>query len=365
MPLRDGNSLGSGVLVHKNEKYGVVVTNHHVVRGQQGTITIVFSDGFQSAGQLLKVDPDWDLAAVAVWRPDAEPVAISDEPPRPGDLLTIAGYGSGAYRVQSGRCTQYFSPGNNLPNELVELAAAARQGDSGGPIFNSRGELAGVLFGEGGGKTIGSYGGRVDRFLADVIPQVDRGLSRSRDEMIAEVQPPRGSGATVVDVREGLPEVASAPRPLPRDDWRSIPREEPSAPRIAAKPGPPENSEAEQPSEGSRKWPAIHTPEERQGESLAAATRGESPLFTTAEGDAARLFANEPRTPDEPIGYEAAAQPEQNSTGDQATAQVFSWADLAGPTPWEQTKSVLAMIGGLVVLVQVMRVFGHFRRQPE
>ena len=30
---------------------------------------------------------------------------------------------------------------------MLELSAAARDGDSGGPIFNSHGELAGVLFG--------------------------------------------------------------------------------------------------------------------------------------------------------------------------------------------------------------------------
>jgi hypothetical protein len=49
--------------------------------------------------------------------------------------------------------------------EIVELSAAARHGDSGGPILNSRGEIAGVLFGEGGGRTDGSYCGRVQKFL--------------------------------------------------------------------------------------------------------------------------------------------------------------------------------------------------------
>ncbi len=48
---------------------------------------------------------------------------------------------------------------------------AARQGDSGGPIFNARGEVAGVLFGSNdsfftGQYTLGSYCGRVRRFVA-------------------------------------------------------------------------------------------------------------------------------------------------------------------------------------------------------
>ena len=50
---------------------------------------------------------------------------------------------------------------------MVEVAVSARQGDSGGPIFNSRGELAGVLFGEGHGRTSGSYCGRVRWFLVE------------------------------------------------------------------------------------------------------------------------------------------------------------------------------------------------------
>ena len=72
--------------------------------------------------------------------------------------------------MTSGRCTQYLAPGVDFPHEMVELAAEARQGDSGGPIFNQRGELAGVLFGSGPGYTSGSYGGRVLKFLATVVP---------------------------------------------------------------------------------------------------------------------------------------------------------------------------------------------------
>ena len=54
-------------------------------------------------------------------------------------------------------------PVRDWPVEMVELSAAARKGDSGGPILNSRGELAGVLFGAGFGRTTGSYCGRGPR----------------------------------------------------------------------------------------------------------------------------------------------------------------------------------------------------------
>ena len=167
---KDGISYGSGTLVDSRGQFGLVVTNWHVIRDAAGHITVEFPDGFKSAAQVAKTDKDWDLAALSISRPNATPVPVSAAAPQPGEPLTIAGYGSGDYRMASGQCTQYLAPGIDLPYEMVELSAEARQGDSGGPIFNQKGELAGVLFGSGPGYTSGSYGGRVLRFLTSVVP---------------------------------------------------------------------------------------------------------------------------------------------------------------------------------------------------
>ncbi len=168
VPERDGASLGSGALVAVNESSGLVLTNWHVVRDAAGQITVIFPDGFRSGAYLLRTDREWDLAALAIRRPNVAPIVISTVAPRPGDELTIAGYGSGPYRAVTGRCTQYVSPGDNQPFEMIELSAPARNGDSGGPILNSRGELAGVLFGSSFGRTAGSYCGRLKWFLNTV-----------------------------------------------------------------------------------------------------------------------------------------------------------------------------------------------------
>lgn len=174
VPERGSTSYGSGTLVDVQGEHGLVVTNWHVVSDAVRAPTVLFADGFRSLASVVKSDRDWDLAALAIWRPPVEPVALATQPPRPGEMLAIAGYGKGPYRLASGRCTNYLSPNTRLPREMVELAAAARQGDSGGPIFNGRGELAGVLWGEGGGYTMGSYCGRVRLFLAGVIPDGPR-----------------------------------------------------------------------------------------------------------------------------------------------------------------------------------------------
>ncbi|MGY8731313.1 MAG: hypothetical protein ACKVK0_04205, partial [Pirellulales bacterium] len=70
--------------------------------------------------------------------------------------------------------SQYVSPGINQPREMVELRTVARQGDSGGPIFNQNGELAGVLFGAGWRTTAGSYSGRVKSFLLPVVARMQQ-----------------------------------------------------------------------------------------------------------------------------------------------------------------------------------------------
>lgn len=167
-PEPSGVSLGSGVLVDINDSQGLVLTNWHVIRDSRSAVLVQFPDGFQSAGTVVRFDEAWDLAAISIWKPQSTPVELADHNPFPGEPLSIAGYGRGAYRSQSGRCTEYLSPGTGYPKELVELAAPARQGDSGGPILDATGRLAGVLFGEGEGRTVGSCASRVRAFLASV-----------------------------------------------------------------------------------------------------------------------------------------------------------------------------------------------------
>lgn len=182
-------AYGSGTLVGIRDDHGLVVTNWHVVRDATGLVEVVFPDGFRSHARPLKVDQDWDLAALVIWRPSVEPVKIATQPPRPGDVLTIHGYGRGKYRIATGRCTTYYSPQPNFPHEMLELDVEARQGDSGGPIFNQSGELAGVLFGAGQGCTMGSFAPRVRNFLAAVAPDLDQSNAQAK-LAVADRPPP-------------------------------------------------------------------------------------------------------------------------------------------------------------------------------
>ncbi|MEE8452846.1 MAG: serine protease [Thermoguttaceae bacterium] len=169
-----GASFGSGTLIGRTEKHGVVLTNWHVVRDATGQISVRFPDGFRSAATVLETDETWDLAALMIWRPDVEPVPIVDAKPQSGDRLTIAGYGSGTYREATGKVTQFVSPGQNHPFEMVEVDVEARSGDSGGPILNESGQMAGVLFGSAEGHTNGSHSPRVLWFIKRALAKTPK-----------------------------------------------------------------------------------------------------------------------------------------------------------------------------------------------
>jgi hypothetical protein len=214
-PSQGSVSYGSGTLVYADQQAGLVVTNWHVINEASGSISVHFPDGFYSLGSVVRVDRDWDLALIAIRKPNATPVPLASAAPRPGEVLTIAGYGSGDYRAASGYCTQYVAPGTTFPFEIVEVAVSARQGDSGGPIFNAQGELAGVLFGEGNGRTSGSYCGRVRWFLSSVVPDGPTG-----NALIAAASlPPAVVNERIAvqpasrQVEPDLPMVAIAPTP--------------------------------------------------------------------------------------------------------------------------------------------------------
>jgi len=294
-PGHNSISFGSGALVAVHGERGLVLTNWHVVREAAGQITVVFPSGFRSGAKVLRTDRDWDLAALAIWRPNVEPIPLATDPPRIGQPLTIAGYGKGWYRATTGRCTQYVSPGGNLPFEMVELSAAARDGDSGGPILNSRGELAGVLFGASFGSTTGTYCGRIRRFLVPILN--DFQYLSAPERMIA--QRPRPAPPTRIRDLPAIEEPRRDPRPEPPPIAAIAPRQPPAVPLESAEspsPFPDANAAASQP-----------LPEVAADES-----------------------------------------PEQ--------ARTLGWEDVAGQTRGQQIKTILAAIGLLAILFHGMRL---------
>ena len=176
----NGQSFGTGSYIGTYGEYGVILTNWHVVSETEGLVHVHFFSGplwFSSYGARIKGDDKWDLALIAIAKPPQSiPVlAIAQNPAKQGDPLWIVGFGSGAYRIAKGECVRYLAPTPESPKEVMEVSVSARKGDSGGPILNQRGELAGVLFGSDMIRnTAGSYSGRVNYFLTGAQSELAR-----------------------------------------------------------------------------------------------------------------------------------------------------------------------------------------------
>lgn len=335
-------SLGSGVLVGHTERLGLVVTNWHVVQDAAGTIMVAFPDGFRSAARLLKTDRHWDLAALAIWRPqNVPPVPLAAYMPRRGEPLTIAGYGGGQYRASTGRLIDYAAPETNFPFELLEVSTPARQGDSGGPIFNSRGEVAGVLFGTGGGNTMGSYCGRVRAFLMTVLPDFER-LDPEPTQLASPSAPPQQlpvQPAPPAVVQHQAVPAAVVPDPVP-PVFETQPLPQPVQPpasvaRVAPRP-------VTRPAQVARVTPKPQPPPMRRVPEIPAAVPATvaKPVVT-------------------PTVVEAVAQAQPAVTEEPAESSTLSWSDLAGTTRTEQVKTVLAAIGVIALLLFALRLLGE------
>jgi len=91
---------------------------------------------------------------------------LADAWPRQGESMRACGYGpAGQYACVSGTVEGYSQAGAASTYDTLVITGSARDGDSGGPIFNGRGELAAVLWGSDGRTTVGTYSGRIKRIF--------------------------------------------------------------------------------------------------------------------------------------------------------------------------------------------------------
>jgi S1-C subfamily serine protease len=148
VPMPEGaRALGSGVLAGADERFGYVLTAHHVVKDAEGQPKVRFANGNVQPGHILKTDSAADLAVIRIDRPEIPPVEWAVASPTKGDELVAAGFGSnGKYQEATGPLVGFSARTDDTPDWMI-LQAQVRSGDSGGPVFTKDGKLAGVLWG--------------------------------------------------------------------------------------------------------------------------------------------------------------------------------------------------------------------------
>ncbi|WP_225437595.1 MarP family serine protease [Arthrobacter sedimenti] len=142
------NQTGSGFVIAP----GRVVTNAHVVAGVNEPVVEVPGGG-ALPGRVVQLDTARDIAVIAVDDLEATPLPLGEELAN-GTTAAFAGYPAGGpYRIQPAS-VQGLSPVlvNNIygadphPLQVYSLAANVQQGNSGGPLLDLQGRVAGVVF---------------------------------------------------------------------------------------------------------------------------------------------------------------------------------------------------------------------------
>ncbi len=143
-PQRELRASGSGVIVAPE---GYVVTNHHVVE-HADTITVILHDGTQHAATIRGSDPKTDLALLQVEAPSPLPYARFGDSDRAevGDWVIAVGnpFGLGG-SVTAGIISARGRDIQAGPyDDFLQIDAPINRGNSGGPLFNTAGEIIGI-----------------------------------------------------------------------------------------------------------------------------------------------------------------------------------------------------------------------------
>lgn len=137
--------VGTGFLISEG---GLALTAYHVVF-QASALSARTSNGKRYPVTVVGYDDQYDLAVVQVGVPKGTPfLPLAKAAPKVGDAALAIGNGGGAYlRPKFGRLTGLQSEAGraDFPPGTLELSAPLVPGDSGGPIINRAGEVAGVV----------------------------------------------------------------------------------------------------------------------------------------------------------------------------------------------------------------------------
>jgi Do/DeqQ family serine protease len=140
---------GSGVVISPD---GYIVTNNHVVAGAD-QLTVTFNDRYTTTAKVVSTDPSTDIAVVKVEEKNLAFMEFgnSDEV-RLGQWVLAVGYPlsldatvtAGIVSAKSRALGINRQQGRSAIESFIQTDAAVNQGNSGGALVNTRGQLIGI-----------------------------------------------------------------------------------------------------------------------------------------------------------------------------------------------------------------------------
>ncbi|MCQ2553802.1 MAG: trypsin-like peptidase domain-containing protein [Clostridia bacterium] len=150
----DASSVGTGFII---DEAGYILTNSHVINdGTYKSVVVSLYDGQEVEGQVLWNDSSLDLAVVKIEASNLKAVEIGDS-----DTLKIGSYAAAignplglafersmSQGIISGlhRTIEVGGDGSasTTMEDLIQTDATINSGNSGGPLFNSKGQVIGI-----------------------------------------------------------------------------------------------------------------------------------------------------------------------------------------------------------------------------
>ncbi|HYX63577.1 MAG TPA: DegQ family serine endoprotease [Burkholderiales bacterium] len=143
MPPVPQQGMGSGFVVAPD---GLILTNAHVVEGAD-EVRVKLTDRREFKGKVVGIDKLTDIAVVRIDAKDLKPVKLGDPSQiRVGEWVLAIGSPFGFENsVTAGivsATSRSLPEGTYVP--FIQTDAAVNPGNSGGPLFNLRGEVIGI-----------------------------------------------------------------------------------------------------------------------------------------------------------------------------------------------------------------------------
>ena len=140
---RKASSLGSGFII---DTKGTVVTNNHVISGADDILVRVGDKEYKA--KVIGADPYMDIAVLKMETKDQfKPVSFGDSAKaRVGDWAVAIGNPFGLGGTVTAGIISARNRDINLTryDDFIQTDASINQGNSGGPLFNLKGEVIGI-----------------------------------------------------------------------------------------------------------------------------------------------------------------------------------------------------------------------------
>ena len=179
----DQQSVGSGFIISSD---GYLITNAHVVDGAD-EVTVKLTDKREFKAKVIGADKRTDVALLKIEAKDLPKVTIGDpEKLKVGEWVVAIGKPFGLESTMTAGIVS--AKGRDLPQEnlvpFIQTDAAVNPGNSGGPLFNLKGEVVGInsmIFSRTGGYMGLSFAIPIDLAMNSVAQLKEKGrVTRGR-----------------------------------------------------------------------------------------------------------------------------------------------------------------------------------------